>query len=226
MMRATALLALWALLLVPGSEAGDRHFRAGRYADAAAEYRRALARGEASPALHYNLGTALLRQGRHEEAREHFVHATREGEPRVRQHAYYNLGNSYLEPAFAAPPSAERTDALRRAIVAYRGALLLDPDDFDAKWNLELAERLIARQAGGGGGGADEPAGGGGADAERDARARPDPSPAPAAGPGGEAGMSREEAERVLRAASEREQALQQEKLRRAERPPPNVRDW
>lgn len=219
-----ALAALAALSL----DAGARAFEAGRYDEAAAAYASVLARGEDSPLLRYNLGTVLLHAGRHEEAREHLARAAAEDVgPALRQPAHYNAGNLDLEPAHRAPPSPERDDALRRAILAYRRALLLDPADLDAKWNLELARRLLTDSAGGGGGGGgDGGAGGGGAAGDdREDPARPDPDPAPgAAGEG--AGMSQAEAERVLRAAVERERPLQQEKLRRTQRPPPNVRDW
>lgn len=219
-----ALSAVFALSLRPG----NRAFEQGRYQEAVAEYSRALERGGDSPLLRYNLGTALLRLGRYDEARAHLEQAGTGGvEVRVRQPARYNAGNTELEPAFRARPSAERTDALRRAILHYRQALILDPTDADAKWNLELAQRLLAQQVGGGGGGADDPQqGGGGGGGDRNDPARPDPAPTPGGGGGAQPEMSRAEAEQVLRSAAEQEQELQQQKLRRGESPPPTVRDW
>jgi len=226
MMRVIFALGLSAVLALSVS-AGNRAFREGRFADAVAEYQRAAERGDDSPLLHYNLGTALLRLGRHDEARTHLQLAVAgEAAAGVRQAAHFNAGNVDLEPAFRAQPSAGVNEALMRAVQEYRRALLLDPSDVDAKWNLELAERLLARQAGGGGGGgADDPQQGGDGGPEDDAPAQQDPTPAPGDG-GGEAGMNRTEAERVLRTAAERERELQQQKLRRTERPPPTVRDW
>jgi tetratricopeptide (TPR) repeat protein len=223
-LRALAALAL-AVVLAASVQAGNRAFEAGRYEDAVAEYRRALERGDDGPLVHYNLGTALLRLGRHAEAREQLARAASgDAEPGLLQHAHYNAGNADLEPAFRMEPSPERADALRRAILRYRQALLLDPADADAKWNLELAQRLLARQGGGGGGGEDDPRqGGGGGGGDRDDPASPEPAPG---ADGGGAGMSPAEAERVLRAAAQRDRQLQQEKLRRTDGPPPMVRDW
>jgi Ca-activated chloride channel family protein len=45
-------------------ERGNRHYRAGRYAEAVREYEAALKDGVDTPDLHYNLGTALLQLGR------------------------------------------------------------------------------------------------------------------------------------------------------------------
>lgn len=208
-----SLIALYAMDI----GVGNRYYGAGDYERAAAEYQRALERGDRSPALHYNLGTALLRLGRHEEARVHLEEATRAEHPDVRQRAFYNLGNLDLEPAFHAEPTPERLEQLRRAVTAYRAALLLDPGDLDAKWNLELAQRLLEQQAGGAGGG-DGP--------DDQTPADPDPSPDPAAGPGPDPDFTPERAEEILQQVSEIERELQREKLRRAEAPPPNVRDW
>jgi tetratricopeptide (TPR) repeat protein len=227
----TRVLLLATVLSVFGLSlaAGNRAFQDGRYEDAVVEYRRALARGDDSPVLRYNLGTALLRLGRYDEGREHLELGARSDEARVRQPAHYNSGNTDLEPSFVAAPSAERTSSLRRSIAHYQQALLLDPTDTDAKWNLELAQQLLAEQAGGGGGGGedeDPQQGGGGGGEGADAPAQPDATPSPGDGRGAQPQMTQEQAEQVLRQAVERERELQHEKLRRTSRPPPNVRDW
>jgi tetratricopeptide (TPR) repeat protein len=222
MRRGLAVLAVAAMLIAAGVHEGNRAFREGRFADAEAAYRAAIERGDDGALVRYNLGTALLRQGRYEEAREHFeIAAMTDGPEAVRQAARYNSGNTGLEPAFVLPLSAARVEMLRHAVVEYRAALLLDPSDEDAKWNLELAQRLLEAAGGGGGGG-----GGGGADGDEGrADATPDAAPEPG-GDGGEAGMSETPAERVLRQAAARDRELQQERLRRTTAPPPGVRDW
>ncbi len=211
-----ALLGLLALDL----GAGNRYYREGDFERAAAEYQRALERADRSPLLRYNLGTALLRMGRYEEARQHLEVATRAQDALVRQRAYYNAGNTDLEPAFRAPATEARREQLQRAVAAYREALRLDSADEDAKWNLELAERLLRQETAGGGGGG----GGGGPDAE--SPAQPDPQPSPAEGGGAGAELTPAQARQILQTAEQIERELQREKLRRAEAPPPNVRDW
>lgn len=197
-------------------------FQAGRYDEARQAYLQALSKQPGSPEAHYGLGATAVRLGEHEAARPHLEIAARTGDPLLRQWAFYNLGNSGLEPVVT-DRSADREADLVRAIVAYKRALLLDPADEDAKWNLEIARRLLEREmrsprprpdprSGGGGGG-----GGGGGDADPGSA---DPRQQPASGGGSAPSLSRSEAEQVLQAAENRELGLQREKLRR---PQPRV---
>ena len=51
---------------------GIRLYQQGRFQDAAAEYRAALALGDNDPLTHYNLGLALYKAGQKARAREHW----------------------------------------------------------------------------------------------------------------------------------------------------------
>ncbi|HEX2094282.1 MAG TPA: tetratricopeptide repeat protein [Longimicrobiaceae bacterium] len=205
-------------VLFAGCDDGNRLYREGEYRRAAGEYREALERGDRSPALRYNLGTALLRLEQWDEARGHLESAAAGEDRRVRQPAHYNGGNADLEPVFRRQvPDSLRRVRLERAIAAYKRALLLDPADMDAKWNLEIALRLLERErppeapsGGGGGGGGGYPA-----------PSRPDVQPRPAS-----AGVTPEEAERLLAGAERAERELQREKLRKDQPRNRAVRDW
>jgi Ca-activated chloride channel homolog len=117
------------------SRRGEQLYHAGHYRESYEAFKQALdASGD--PALHYEVGNALYRLRRYEEAAKSFREAT--GIPRLRQASYYNLGNAYVRAAEDAPESAA---LLRQAIAAYEEALRLDPGDSAAKWNLELALR-------------------------------------------------------------------------------------
>ena len=181
-----------------------------------------LAHDSASARARYNLGTALLLAQRYSEAREQLLRATSAVDSLIRQHASYNVGNTDLEPVHAGAVKVGREESLRRAIEAYKQALLTDPGDADAKWNLELARRLLSTppesppppespDAGGGGGGGGE-GGGGGSDPQA---GRQDPREQPAGGGGSHPELSPEAAERLLASAQEREAGIQEEKLRK-----------
>ena len=114
---------------------GARHYDAGRYPEAYQAFEQAL-EVSGDPALQYDMGVALYRLKRYEEASRSFREAA--GIPRLRQRSYYNLGNAYVRVSEEAP---EKDEPLRLAIVAYEEALRLDPSDSAAKWNLELALR-------------------------------------------------------------------------------------
>lgn len=225
-MRRTSTVALLVLgaLQAPGCTSPDPGalFDQGRYEEAEREYRQALARDPGSAEVHYDLGATAIRLREHEAARPHLEIASRTGDRRLRQWAFYNIGNTRLEPVVL-DLSEEPRDDLVAAIVAYKRALLLDPDDEDARWNLELARRLLEREmesprprpdprTGGGGG-----SGGGGPDDADSGSADPRDRPASAGGRAPE--LSRTEAERVLMAAEQRELGLQREKLRRPQPP-------
>jgi Ca-activated chloride channel family protein len=206
----------------------ERAYRRGDYPAAAQGYGRALAEGDSSAAVRYNLGTALLRLGRHDEARPHLEAAARaRARGDVRFRAGYNAGNADLKPvAGGRVPPDQRRDRLNRAIRHYRGALLIDPQDADAKWNLELATRLLREQEGGGGGGDEEnesPGGGGGQNPPSPATPQPQPS---SAGDGAGRPMTREQAERILAGAEAREQRIQRQQLKQDQNRIHGVRDW
>ncbi len=169
---------------------------------------------------HYDLGTVILLAGRHDEARSHLEAAERLDDPRTNGAAAYNLGSTDLEPAWADTLLPERDARLRRAIEAYKRALRANPDDQDAKWNLELSRRLLERDPppadGGGGGG-----GGAGGGQGTPSPAAPQPEPGTGGGGGSAPNITRAQVENLLRSAREQELEVQRERLRKPQPPGP-----
>ncbi|HEX2077056.1 MAG TPA: tetratricopeptide repeat protein [Longimicrobium sp.] len=229
MMRRLMILGAAALIGGGALAEGERAYQRGDYRAAAAAYGRALAAGDSSAVVRYNLGTSLLRLGRHDEARPHLEAAALARAPlEVRFRAEYNAGNTHLVPVAAGSvPSEQRRERLFRAIAHYRRALLLRPGDVDAKWNLELANRLLREQTGGGGGEDDEdnesPSGGGGENDPSPAAPQPQPGSADA---GAGRPMTREQAERILAGAETREQRILRQQLKQDQTRIHGVRDW
>lgn len=221
-------------------EKGNRLYREGKYEDAVAAYQRVVESGEASPQVHYNLGTALLALGRYDEADAHFQRALQGVEPELRERAFYNLGNRFLQDARGSGDVRRQGELLDAAIEAYKRTLRIDPQDVDAKWNLEMAlrerEENEQRQQSmpqqqdeeqDESGGSDEEqqqqAGGGSGSSESQSEA----------GEGEDSGaamedqpMSQEQADRILSAIEQDERDLTREKLRRGQRRVPVLRDW
>jgi Ca-activated chloride channel homolog len=215
-------------------ERGNRMYREGRYEEAVEAYQRVVDAGRTTPQLHYNLGTALLALGRYGDAQRHLQTALQDVDPQIRQHAFYNLGNRFLEEARADADLERQGQLLDAAIEAYRRTLRLDPADAAAKWNLELALRERdeneqqqqqsspdqqgpqeeddqEQQAEGAGGGGGQSQQGQGADPTGATDQRP---------------MSPEQAEQILSALEQDERDLTREKLRRGQRRTPVLRDW
>lgn len=179
------------------------------------EYRRVLAADPEETRASYNLGTLLLDERDFGPAREHLLRATEDSMLRAR--AAYNLGNVDLVPAFEDSALAGRDSALARAIRAYQEALRKESADHDAKWNLELALRLLQEERtppephGGGGEGAGGGGGGGPAQPGGGTPAAPDAA-------AGQAESSNITSFDLLDQASRQEIELQKELLRK---PPP-----
>ncbi len=194
---------------------GDQLFKAGRFKEAAAAYEQALREGGPSPRLEYNLGTALLAAGQREDATAALEHAAQTAQDLdLRYRALFNLGLSYLRRAQQSK-GGDATQAYASALDTYKKALRLRPEELDAKWNYELANRN--RKGGGGGGG------GGGASG----RPQPNPSTAAKHAPNPTAGLDRQQAEQILNSAARDEREVQARKQRENQpTPPPGGKDW
>jgi Ca-activated chloride channel family protein len=107
---------------------GNARMKAGKPDEALAAYDKAVAALPADPGVHFNRGTALQALGRHGDAIPEFLRATEAKDPPLKAAAFYNLGNSFY--------SAQK---FGEALEAYKRALVLDPANERAKWNLELA---------------------------------------------------------------------------------------
>jgi Ca-activated chloride channel family protein len=85
---------------------------------------------------YYNAANSLYRQGMYAEALEQLNQALSfTKEETLAENSFYNLGNSSFS-----------TQEWETAVEAYKEALLLNPDDLDAKYNLELALLQMQQQ--------------------------------------------------------------------------------
>jgi Ca-activated chloride channel family protein len=87
------------------------------------------------PEVTLNLGSVHYEMKNFEEADRAFAQAAVAADDALRAQALYNLGNS-----------AYRQGDLQKAIQLYQAALELDPDDQDAKFNLEFVRDEIRRR--------------------------------------------------------------------------------
>ncbi len=115
---------------------GNKLYERGQYDEALKVYRDAQLESPESPQLHYNIGNALYRKRKFQEAAEEYQKALRSDQPLLQEQTYYNLGNS-----------AYRQGKLTDAIQFYKKALQLKPDDMDAKYNLEFVRKKLKEMA-------------------------------------------------------------------------------
>ena len=221
--RRTAALIGLLLCVVPALQAqrprspAEKAWDKGDSRAAAAAYLAELKTHEDDDTAWYNTGTAALAAGDAALARSTLARAAASLDPELRFRALYNLGLLGLREAKS--DSASRDAHLADAERAYREALLLQPDNIRAKWNLELVKRL----RGGGGQNAPNPppppsGGGGGGGA-----AQPPPPPPPPRG----GGMSESQADQVLQSIGQEELRTRRDRTGRTRRAAPaGVKDW
>lgn len=77
---------------------------------------------------YYNAANAFYREGQYDQALAQMQQALLYADVDLAQHSYFNLGNNFFN-----------AQDLETAVQSYIEALLLNPDDADAKYNLELA---------------------------------------------------------------------------------------
>jgi Ca-activated chloride channel family protein len=121
-----------------------RALEAGEYQKALDGYREAAVEFPDSPELAYDQAIAQYRLRDFEKARELFNQALSTRDLGLEANIKFNLGNcAYAEALEQLGNLKEAIAKLRLAISHYRDALELNPDDKDARANIETAELLI-----------------------------------------------------------------------------------
>ena len=111
-------------------EEGNQAFQDEAYLVALQAYKEAEAQSPDLAEPHYNAANALYKEGAFADATSELSSALDLVEHAdLEEHGLFNLGNT-----------AFNLDDWEAAIAAYTEALLLDPEDQDAKYNLELAQ--------------------------------------------------------------------------------------
>lgn len=119
------------------SARGQQLYDRGKYFEAYEAWQ-AVVRQQGGSDVRYNAGNALYRMHQYAEAAKTWRDAMGGSEKELRQHAFFNMGNAFVR---AAEDANALSGYLERALDAYEEALRLDPDDPQAKWNLEIALR-------------------------------------------------------------------------------------
>ena len=117
------------------NNSGHEPYLNADYAGALEFYRDAGSRAAESGVPHYNSGNALYRTEEYEEALQSYDESLKEAEEELRSHGFFNRGNT-----------AFQQQNYPEAVEAYKEVLRMNPDDLDAKHNLELALSRMAPQ--------------------------------------------------------------------------------
>jgi Ca-activated chloride channel family protein len=94
---------------------GNREYEKNKYSESEISYRKPLIKIRQSPDAVFNIGDALYKQNKFEEAGKQFIESTNENYDRIKKsEGLYNLGNSLL-----------KANKLQESIDAYKNSLKL-----------------------------------------------------------------------------------------------------
>ncbi len=115
---------------------GNKEYGKSKFVDSEISYRKAADENKLSPDAVFNVGDALYRQNKFDEAGKQFVeNANQTDNNNKKSSGLYNLGNSLL-----------KANKLQESIDAYENSLKLRPDNMEAKYNLSYAQDLLKKQ--------------------------------------------------------------------------------
>lgn len=115
---------------------GNREYDKKSYSESEILYRKAGEKNNQSPEAVFNIGDALYRQNKYEDAGKQFLDNASQTDDADRKAAgWYNLGNSLLQ-----------AKKLKESIEAYKNSLKLNPGNTEAKYNLGFAQNLLKQQ--------------------------------------------------------------------------------
>lgn len=133
-------IAIWLTACGPTPDqvnsSGHEQYASGDYEAALDAYEEARERAPKLGAPYYNVGNTLYRLESFEQSLEEYDDALEYAHGELRSRGFFNRGNS-----------AFRMQQYAQAVEAYKEVLRMNPDDLDAKHNLELALRQLPEQA-------------------------------------------------------------------------------
>lgn len=108
--------------------AGGQLYAQGEYRQSALAFYAAQVDQPDHFVLYFNASAPLIAEGSYEEAVAALEMSLQSGDAHLLAQSYYNLGNAYFQQS-----------RYHEAVLAFRDALRLNPDDADTRYNLELA---------------------------------------------------------------------------------------
>ena len=175
---------------------GNNQYNNGRYKEAEQYYSEALKKKNNYFKANYNLGNALYKQGKYQDATGQYdVFIKNSADKDTLSRAFHNLGNSYL-----------KQKKYEDAIKAYKSSLKLNPRDEDTRYNLAYAKKKLEEQQKKGGGKDNKQ----NKDQQKKDQNKENKDQKDKKDQKDEPRMSKEEAQRMLEALKNHEQKLQE----------------
>lgn len=115
---------------------GNKLYWDKKYSEAEIQFRKSLEKQRRNNTSTFNLGDALYKQGKYDEAAEKFLDITTQStDKKMLAKAWHNLGNTYA-----------KKDNWESALNAYKNSLRKDPHDKETLYNYEFARQKLAQK--------------------------------------------------------------------------------
>jgi len=115
---------------------GNREYEKENFSGSEILYRKAIDENRKLPDAVFNIGDALYKQNKFEDAGKQFIENVNMNDDKDKKSAgMFNLGNSLL-----------KANKVQESIEAYKSSLKLRPDSKEAKYNLAYAQDLLKQQ--------------------------------------------------------------------------------
>lgn len=115
---------------------GNKFYQKEKYTEAEIDYRKSQEVNNNSVEAAFNLGNALYKQGKFEDAiKQYGVAAANTPDKMIQSDALYNTGNVFMSQ-----------EDYAKAIEIYKQSLRMNPKDDECRYNLALAQKLLQDQ--------------------------------------------------------------------------------
>jgi tetratricopeptide (TPR) repeat protein len=125
----------WGDSLASKNRDANKLYKEGRIDEALSRWREAQIENPDNDKLHYNIGNGLHDKKDYEGAFKEYEKSLGSKNSELRSKAYYNIGNTRY-----------RMGKLPEAIDDYKKCLEINPEDEDAKYNIEFIEKKLKEQ--------------------------------------------------------------------------------
>ncbi|HRV53213.1 MAG TPA: tetratricopeptide repeat protein [Bacteroidia bacterium] len=145
-MRKNNLILLSFMLLIPFMgmaqnekslvRKGNRDYKKGDFSEAELQYRKSIEKNNKTQEGKFNLGDALYKQGKYDEAAGTFQNLSNEKPDKdLKAKSFYNQGNALL-----------KAEKYQESANAYKESLKINPNDEDARYNYVYALSKLRQQ--------------------------------------------------------------------------------